>query len=110
MKFWKLYSLALYDYTKGCQEPSAVYSIFTWTVVETFTLLHCYIFTIFTGSSSLLVTKKMDLLDFFDMSKKFEKVMVPGSQTQGHVLTASEELSHDPFNIKKSVNGQDFAR
>jgi len=52
----------------------------------------------------------MDLLDFFDMSKKFERVMVPGSQTQGHILTASEELSNDPFNIKKPVKGQDYAR
>lgn len=52
----------------------------------------------------------MDLLDFFDMSKKFERVMVPGSQTQGHVLTSSEELSHDPFNIKKPFEGQDYAR
>ena len=52
----------------------------------------------------------MDLLDFFDMSKKFERVMVPGSQTQGHVLMANEELFHDPFNIKKPVKGQDYAR
>jgi len=52
----------------------------------------------------------MDLLDFFDMSKKFERVMVPGSQTQGRVLTANEELSHDPFNIKKHVKGKDYAR
>jgi hypothetical protein len=52
----------------------------------------------------------MDLLDFFDMSKKFERVMVPGSQTQGRVLTANEELFHDPFNIKKPVKGKDYAR
>jgi hypothetical protein len=52
----------------------------------------------------------MDLLDFFDMSKKFERVLVPGSQTQGLVQTANEDLFHDPFNIKKHVKGQDYAR
>ena len=52
----------------------------------------------------------MDLLDFFDMTKKFERVMVPGSQTQGHVRIANEELFHDPFNINKPVKGQDYAR
>lgn len=51
----------------------------------------------------------MDLLDFFDMNKKFERMMVPGSQTQGHVLTANEKVSHDPFNIKKPIKGEDYA-
>jgi hypothetical protein len=51
----------------------------------------------------------MDLLDFFDMSKKFERIMVPGSQTQGHVLTEREKVSHDPFNTKKPIKGQDYA-
>jgi hypothetical protein len=52
----------------------------------------------------------MDLLDIFDMTKKFEKVVVPGSQTQGHVQIANEELFHDPFNIKKHIKGRDYAR
>jgi len=52
----------------------------------------------------------MDLLDLFDMSKKYERVMVPGSQTEGHVVTENKELFHDPFNIKKPVKGQDYAR
>jgi CRISPR/Cas system CSM-associated protein Csm3 (group 7 of RAMP superfamily) len=52
----------------------------------------------------------MDLLDFFDMTKKFERVMVPGSETQGRVRTESEELFHDPFKIMKPVKGQDYAR
>ena len=52
----------------------------------------------------------MDLLEFFDMTKKFERVMVPGSQTQGHVQIANKELFHDPFNIKKRIKGQDYAR
>ena len=69
----------------------------------------CYIFTSFTGSSSLLLTKRMDLLDIFDMTKKYERVMVPGSQTQGHVLTEREML-HDPFKIIKPVKGQGYAR
>jgi len=51
----------------------------------------------------------MDLLDFFDMSKEFERVMVPGSQTEGHVLMANEKLFHGPCNIKKPVEGQDYA-
>jgi hypothetical protein len=37
----KLYSLAAYDYVKGCQEESAVCGIFTQIVVETSTLLCC---------------------------------------------------------------------
>ena len=52
----------------------------------------------------------MDLLHIFDMTKKFERVKVPGSQTQGHVLTESEELFHDPFKIRKPVKGRDYAR
>jgi hypothetical protein len=44
------------------------------------------------------------------MTKKLERVMVPGSQTQGHVLTTNEELLHDSFNIKKSIKGKDYAR
>jgi hypothetical protein len=52
----------------------------------------------------------MDLLDFFDMTKTFERVMVPGSQTQGHVQIVNEELFHDPFNITKHIKGQDYAR
>jgi hypothetical protein len=52
----------------------------------------------------------MDLLDFFDMTKKFERVMVPGGQTQGHVLTTDERLRHDPFNIKKPVKGRGYTR
>jgi hypothetical protein len=52
----------------------------------------------------------MDLLDFFDMTKKFERVMVPGSQTQGRVLTTNRELYDDPFNIKKTIKGKDYAR
>jgi len=52
----------------------------------------------------------MDLLHLLDMLKKFEGAMVPGSQTQGRVLTANEELFQDPFNIKKPVKGQDYAR
>jgi hypothetical protein len=51
----------------------------------------------------------MDLLDFFDMTKKFERVMVPGSQTQGHVQI-TDELFYDPFNIKKHKEGQNCAR
>ena len=51
----------------------------------------------------------MDLPDSCDMTKKFERVMVPGSQTQGHVLT-ERELFHDPFKIMKPVKGQDYAQ
>jgi hypothetical protein len=51
----------------------------------------------------------MDLLDFFDMTKMFERVMVPGSQTQGHVLITDKKLCHGPFNIEKTVKGQDYA-
>jgi hypothetical protein len=52
----------------------------------------------------------MDLLDIFDMSKKFERVLVPGSQTQGHVKTCDEQLFYDPFDIKKPSRGLDYAR
>lgn len=51
----------------------------------------------------------MDLLDVFDMSKTFEKVMVPGSQTQGHVVT-SDKLFSIPSDMKKHVKGRDYAR
>jgi hypothetical protein len=51
----------------------------------------------------------MDLLDVFDMSKTFEKVMVRGSQTQGHVVT-SEELFSTSSGIKKHMKGRDYAR
>jgi hypothetical protein len=52
----------------------------------------------------------MDLLDFFNMNKKFERMMIPGSETQGHLPTVSEELFHNPFNIKEPVKGQDYTR
>jgi hypothetical protein len=52
----------------------------------------------------------MDLLDIFDMSKKFERVVVPGSQTQGCVKVCDEELFDDLFNIKKPSKGLDYAR
>jgi len=56
----------------------------------------CYIFTSFTGSSSLLRTKRMDLLALLDnMTEKFERVMVPGSQTQGHVLTKGQDYAQE---------------
>lgn len=51
----------------------------------------------------------MDLLDIFDMTKKFERVVVPGGQTQGHVHTCHEQL-YDPFDIKKCRKGFDYAR
>jgi hypothetical protein len=51
----------------------------------------------------------MDLLDFFDMTKTFERVMVPGSQTQGHVVT-SDGLFCDPSDSRKHIKGQDYAR
>jgi hypothetical protein len=52
----------------------------------------------------------MDLLDIFDMSKKFERVMVPGSQTQGHVRICDEDLFHNPYDNKKPSKGLDYAR
>ncbi|KAJ4435831.1 hypothetical protein ANN_18450 [Periplaneta americana] len=52
----------------------------------------------------------MDLLEFFDMSKKFERVIVPGSQTQGHVNTTNEDMFYDPFDFKKPVKGKDYAK
>jgi hypothetical protein len=51
----------------------------------------------------------MDLLDVFDLSKTFEKVIVPGSQTQGRVVT-SDGLFYNPRGGKKLIKGQDYAR
>jgi hypothetical protein len=51
----------------------------------------------------------MDLLDVFDLSKTFEKVIVPGSQTQGRVVT-SDGLLYTPCVGKKQIMGQDYAR
>jgi hypothetical protein len=51
----------------------------------------------------------MDLLDVFDLSKTFEKVIVPGSQTRGHVVT-SDKLFHNPSDGKKQIKGIDYAR
>jgi hypothetical protein len=51
----------------------------------------------------------MDLLDVFDMSKTFERVMVPGSQTRGYVVT-SDELFCNPPDMKKHIKGRDYIR
>jgi hypothetical protein len=51
----------------------------------------------------------MDLLDVFDLSKTFQRVKIPGSQTQGHVKT-SDALFYNPSDGEKHNKGQDYAR
>ena len=51
-----------------------------------------------------------DILDIFDMSKKFERVYVRGSQTQGYVEITDKDLFYDPYDIKKEKRGQEYAR
>jgi hypothetical protein len=51
----------------------------------------------------------MDLLDVFDLSKTFERVKVPGSQTRGHVVS-SDELFSNPSDMKKHIKGRDYVR
>ncbi|XP_067013969.2 probable ATP-dependent RNA helicase spindle-E [Anabrus simplex] len=52
----------------------------------------------------------MELLDFFDLSKKFERVCVQGSQTQGHIQVSSATFFPDPCTSKGPHKGQEYAK
>lgn len=55
-------------------------------------------------------SKKYDIMDIFDFSKKFEKRYIPGSQTQGYVKPSGNLVQEESFLPFRTLKGQSYAR